>query len=156
MTNLQRQTKWVLPLVAALVASLSCDRGTGARKSTADPGGAPAPEVERQDPIRVSPGTAQALIDSVPGILVVDVRTIEEYEEGRLPGSRRIELGRLEAALDGGELPEDPSAPLLVYCRTGRRSAEAAALLAGRGYTRVFDLEGGITEWSEAGLPVTR
>lgn len=154
MMSLDGQMRRVLPLVATLVAGFGCDRG--APPPEPDPGAAASiPGVESREPVRVSPLAARALIESTPGLLVVDVRTIEEYAEGRLPGSRRIELGRLEAALDGGELPE-PTAPLLVYCRSGRRSAQAAALLAERGHTQVYDLEGGITAWTEAGLPVAR
>lgn len=77
---------------------------------------------------------------------LLDVRQDWEYAEAHLPGARHIPLGEL--AERAGEL--DPGRPTVVYCRTGGRSAAAAALLAGRGFTQVFNLAGGITAWSGA------
>ena len=51
--------------------------------------------------------------------------------------------------------PADPGARIVVYCRSGRMSAIAAATLARLGYTNVWDLRGGMIEWEKAGLPVT-
>ena len=104
----------------------------------------------------VTPEEARTLVAWPPGVLVVDVRTAEEYDAGHLPGARRVQLDEIGAALDAGEFPASPDAPLLVYCRAGSRSAQAAALLSERGFQRVYDLEGGITAWGEAGQPVLR
>ncbi len=104
----------------------------------------------------VTPKEARTLVEWPPGVVVVDVRTAEEYEAGHLPGARRVELDEIGAAIDAGEFPVTPDAPLLVYCRAGSRSAQAAALLTERGFQRVYDLEGGITAWGEAGQPVLR
>ena len=58
----------------------------------------------------------------------------------------RLEEGR-------GSLPEDKDTPIAVYCRSGSMSAEAAGTLREMGYTTIYDLEGGVNAWREAGLP---
>jgi rhodanese-related sulfurtransferase len=126
----------ILLMVAVAFLAVVCERE-------------PAPRI-------VSPTEARALVEWPPGVLVVDVRTPEEYAEGHLPGAHRVQLDELAAAIDGGEFPGSPEAPVLVYCRTGSRSAQAATLLAGRGFERVYDLEGGITAWGAEGQPVQR
>lgn len=55
-----------------------------------------------------------------------------------------------------GSLPGDKSAPLYVYCRSGRMSAEAAVTLATLGYTNVIELRGGMDAWTAAGFPLIR
>ena len=83
---------------------------------------------------------------------LVDVRTREEYYAGYIPGAINID-GRLNVFMDECKASLDPSIPVAVYCRGGRRSAEAAQKLAKAGY-EVFDLEGGILEWADAGKPI--
>jgi len=80
---------------------------------------------------------------------VVDVRLPEERAEGRIPDSVHIQLTELSAR--AGEL--DAERPLLVFCRSGTRSAMAVAALRGAGYD-AHDLAGGLLAWSEAGLPI--
>ena len=60
-----------------------------------------------------------------PDALLLDVRTEEEYAGGHIPDSRNVPLGTLHQA----ELPADPETPLFVYCLSGARSRQAAALL---------------------------
>lgn len=79
-----------------------------------------------------------------PGSIVVDVRTPEEYAEGHIPGAINIPLDTLGDE-QPAELP-DLDQRIYVYCRSGRRSATATAILAGIGYTDVVDF-GGILDW---------
>lgn len=83
--------------------------------------------------------------------LLVDVRTPAEYASGHLANSVNIPLDQLASRL--GEVPAD--LPVVVYCRSGNRSAQAASLLNGAGYTQVLDL-GGIIDWQAAGYPVVQ
>lgn len=89
---------------------------------------------------------------STPGAFLLDVRTPEEYAQGHIAGAVLLPLG----GLDGTEeaLPDDRATPIFVYCRSGNRSAQAAGILADRGYTDVRNLDGGILDWQAAGYPV--
>ncbi len=90
--------------------------------------------------------------ESVQEVVLIDVRTSEEFAEGHLVGALNlnVEDGTLEAALAG----LDPSDTYQVYCRTGRRSAIAYDLMAANGFTDVTDL-GSVEEAAAAtGLPI--
>ncbi|MBK9648631.1 MAG: rhodanese-like domain-containing protein [Deltaproteobacteria bacterium] len=76
------------------------------------------------------------------GAILLDVRTPMEHEAGTIPGSKNIAVQELAQRL--GEL--DPNQSYVVYCRSGGRSAAAAALLKQNGFANVVDL-GGIGNW---------
>ena len=87
------------------------------------------------------------------GATLLDVREEHEWAAGHAPGALHIPLGALPARIE--ELPRHR--PVLVICRSGRRSAEAAGLLAGLLGGRAGDVanvEGGMVAWAGAGLPV--
>ncbi|MDD2533809.1 MAG: rhodanese-like domain-containing protein [Eubacteriales bacterium] len=75
---------------------------------------------------------------------LLDVRTPEEYAEGYIEGAMNIAVEEMKYRTD--ELPQDKAAPIIVYCRSGRRSAIGAQILINLGYTSVYDL-GGIQDW---------
>ena len=77
-------------------------------------------------------------------VVVVDVRTAEEYAEGHVPGAVLIPLQEIGDE-PPGELP-DKGADILVYCRSGRRSKQASDKLVELGYENVYDF-GGIMDW---------
>ena len=89
-----------------------------------------------------------------PGIFILDVRTPEEYADGRLAGA--VLLPVIELPLRLNELPKDKKTPILVYCALGPRSEAARRYLTEQGYTSVQVLEGGITAWRAEGQPVVR
>ena len=80
------------------------------------------------------------------GCLVVDVRTEAEYRGGHIPGAVNVPLDRIQSGDVADALP-DKRQVLLLYCHAGRRSAEAAKLLASMGYTDAYEF-GGIVDWS--------
>lgn len=80
---------------------------------------------------------------------LIDVRTPEEFASGHIAGSVNIPVESLSDRL--GEVSQD--SPVVLYCRSGRRSAEAARILDAAGYNGVYDL-GGIQAWQAAGFPV--
>lgn len=82
--------------------------------------------------------------------VMVDVREPEEIAEQAVPGTINIPLGQLEAR--ASEVPT--GTPVLVFCRSGNRSQEGAAILAAKGYD-ASTVEGGIIAWDAAGLPTT-
>ena len=86
-------------------------------------------------------------------VQLLDVRTPEEFVEGRIPGAINIDW-KAEGFLEAASATLDAARPVLVYCRSGRRSAEAASALQKAGF-QVTNLLGGINAWKEAGKPVT-
>ena len=88
---------------------------------------------------------AARIMEEEQGYILLDVRTEEEYDEGHIPGA--INLPNEDIGTDApSELP-DKDQTILVYCRSGRRSKEAAGKLAALGYTRVLEF-GGIMTWT--------
>ena len=87
-------------------------------------------------------------------VFLIDVRTAEEYAQAHIAGAANADWYQEDFLEQVKALyPENKGLPLAVYCRTGKRSSEAAAALAEAGYT-VFNLLGGITGWIDSGLPV--
>ena len=94
----------------------------------------------------------QALIDS-PDAFLLDVRTTSEWEQdGHLENATLIPHTQLES--QEGELPENKDALILLYCRSGNRSQDAAQTLLDMGFTNLIELESGINGWKDAGMPV--
>ncbi len=79
---------------------------------------------------------------------VVDVRDPEEFAREHIAGARLVPLSRF----DPGSIPE--GATVVLHCKSGRRSAEAAARLAATGRVEVLQLKGGLEAWKAAGLPI--
>jgi len=86
---------------------------------------------------------AQQLIKT-QGAVLVDVRTPAEYAMDHLDGAVNVPLGELESRL--ASFPARKDQDVIVYCRSGHRSAQAAVILNKEGYTRVHDL-GSIVNW---------
>jgi len=91
---------------------------------------------------------ARALVDTGE-MFILDVRTVPEYDAGHLINSTLIPLSELSDRLD--EIPKDE--PLLVYCRSGRRSTTAAGILEENGFCVIYDVDGGFNDWVAAGYP---
>jgi rhodanese-related sulfurtransferase len=83
--------------------------------------------------------------------LILDVRTVDEFNAGHLPGSINIPHDELGDRL--GELGIEMGDEIVVYCRSGRRAGVAEDLLGGAGHTNLRDLEGHWLDWSAAGRP---
>ena len=86
------------------------------------------------------------------GALVIDVREPNEYAESHAPGTTLIPLGQLESRLP--ELRAHQNQPVVLFCRSGKRSAQAQEILAKAGFTKAVNMEGGLNAWTKAGLPV--
>lgn len=91
------------------------------------------------------------------GVIVLDVREPDEFDQGALPDVLHIPRGHLEAQIEGKII--DKAAPVVVYCAGGIRSAFAAQTLLEMGYTNVVSMDGGFGKWKDEGrtwkLPVT-
>ena len=88
-----------------------------------------------------------------PNVTVLDVRSAAEYAEGHLKGAILIDQGESDF-VEKAKSKLNKEQKIAIYCRSGRRSANAARRLAAEGFQCV-NLKGGILAWQEAGKPVT-
>ncbi len=93
-------------------------------------------------------------VEAYPPVCLVDVRTPEEFSEGHIMGAVNYDWYD-SLFVDNISAVYDKSAPLYVYCRSGKRASEASAALAKAGF-EVYNLKGGYISWTEAGKPVTK
>ena len=91
-------------------------------------------------------------LDAGDKLHLVDVREESEWARGRLPGALHLSKGVIERDIEKA-IP-DKSAPIVLYCGGGFRSALAADNLQKMGYTSVISMDGGWRAWTEAGYPV--
>ena len=96
----------------------------------------------------------QAQSMSTQGALLLDVREPDEYAEVHAPNAKLIPLGELSARLQ--EIASYKDKPIVVMCRSGRRSAKAVALLQAAGFTQASNVKGGIVAWAGDGLEVVK
>lgn len=95
----------------------------------------------------VNVSEAKQMIESNPDLVILDVRTLEEYESGHIENAVLIPVSELESKLN--EL--DKVKETLVYCRSGGRSATASQILIDNEFTSVYNMLGGITAWRDEG-----
>ena len=94
--------------------------------------------------MQISMNEAMKMMETEGDYTILDVRTIEEYNEGHIPGAICVPNETIQDAAPK-ELP-DKGRVILVYCRSGNRSKQAAAKLAKLGYTKLYEF-GGIIDW---------
>lgn len=90
-------------------------------------------------------------------VFILDVRTQEEYASGHINGSTLLavqDIPEQELTEKTKEIPKDRK--ILVYCKSGRRSAQASGMLVRNGFAEVYNMQGGITEWMNAGYEVEK
>jgi rhodanese-related sulfurtransferase len=86
------------------------------------------------------------------GVITLDVRTPGEYAEGHLEGAQLIDFqsGNFENEISS----LDKNATYAVYCRSGNRSGQAVKVMHDAGFHNVYNLDGGVIDWANAGLPL--
>ncbi|MDR0287550.1 MAG: rhodanese-like domain-containing protein, partial [Clostridiales bacterium] len=100
--------------------------------------------IEKASYKKLTAEQAKAIIDSGQPYILLDVRTVSEYNEKRINGAISIPVDEIDKKANS-ELP-DKSALIMVYCLSGVRSSSAAKLLISKGYTNIYDI-GGIRDW---------
>ena len=121
--------KWFVVLLAALLLA-------GCGKQTV--------KTEEAALMNITAEEAKKLMDSGSGYVILDVRTEQEYTQGHIPGA--ILIPDYEISEKAESVLTDKDQLILVYCRSGRRSKNAAAQLEEMGYTRIREF-GGILDW---------
>lgn len=135
----------ICAVLCAMAAMTACKNGTSQPESDT----LVQNEQSRGGSIITVDATIFSEVAFLDGVLLIDVRTPEEYAEGHIRGAVNIDV----KADDFDESIKDLEGNVAVYCRGGKRSLDAAVKLAGNG-CRVYNLEGGIKEWKEMGFPV--
>lgn len=92
-------------------------------------------------PLEVSVEEAYQMREN--GAFVLDVRELNEWEDGHIPDATLIPLGQLESRM--GEVPEDQE--VVIVCRSGNRSAQARDILKNAGFTNITSMAGGMNQW---------
>lgn len=128
--------------VAPVLMAILLIAGCATTASTVAPAGGGIAALPRT----VSVTDAAALRDD--GAFVLDVREPDEWAAGHIPGASLIPLGQLAGRL--GEIDRDQ--PIVVVCRSGNRSASGRDILLDAGFPAVTSLEGGMTDWIQAGM----
>lgn len=103
--------------------------------------------------VTVGADRAHEVVEDDPqGLVVLDIRTPEEFAAGRLADSVNIDFYAPDFADQIGTL--DREAPYVLYCRSGNRSDSAASLMRDLGFSEVYEIDGGIVSWVESGFPI--
>ena len=100
----------------------------------------------------ISAREAKSLLDGDKNIYLLDVRTPQEYSQGRLAGSVLIPIGEFERRIR--EVPKNKT--IIVYCAVGSRSKPVANFLSQQGYKDVYHMTDGIVGWYRNGFPIQR
>jgi thioredoxin len=124
--------KKIATLICCLLLLSSCE-------------GQPAKGVEK-----VSPVIYAEKIKSTPNAQILDVRTPEEFKGEHLPNAVNVNWNGED--FEAGASKLDKSKPVFVYCKIGGRSRQAANKLSEMGFTKVYDLDGGILKWTAEGF----
>ena len=103
-------------------------------------------------PVDLKSAQAKALLAGNSRVLVLDVRTPEEYQQAHMRGALLIPVGELSKRVQ--EVPKDR--PLLVYCAVGSRSVAAVNFLASKGYRELYNMSDGLVGWYRSGFPIER
>lgn len=108
---------------------------------------------QRSDIATMSPQQTASMLAEKKAI-IVDVREVSEWNEQHIAGAIHIPLAQVESRLS--ELTQYKDSPMIMQCRSGKRSAKAAAMLLDAGFSKVYSLDGGILAWGNAGLNTVR
>lgn len=128
-----------ISILALNIFLVSCSKDSSKENNTEK-----SEVVQTSQSTKISQVEAKKIIDTEENIVILDVRTLEEYKEGHIKNSTLIPLDELESIIE--DVIPDKKTKILVYCRSGNRSNTAVKKLATMGYINAFDF-GGINDW---------
>ncbi|GAA4292790.1 rhodanese-like domain-containing protein [Aestuariibaculum suncheonense] len=108
----------------------------------------------QKDIVNVSVSSATEMVNNTSKLQLIDVRTPEEYNSGHLEGATNIDFFSDSFREDIEKL--DKHKPVLVYCKSGGRGSKSAAIFKELGFTKIYNMEGGITSWNDAGYKTVK
>ena len=101
----------------------------------------------------VQPAGLTALVNR-DNALVVDLRPIGDFEKGHIPGSKNVQMSQFDP--EAKQLAAARALPVVLVCKAGQTSGDAAKRLHKAGFERVYVLDGGIGAWQQDGLPLAK
>lgn len=134
-----------LMLVLLLTSQAACGEGGSSGE---------LPHAERGQVLQIDSAQGRAFLDSERRVLLLDVRTVEEYMKGHVVGAQIGDMSD-QARWDFRLSELDPDGPVMVYCRDSECSAEASQRLVAAGFTEVYDL-GHPGMWDPKYLPIDK
>jgi phage shock protein E len=101
----------------------------------------------------VSPAeAAEVIADDPTGLVVLDIRTPEEFNEARLADALMVDFYADDFAAQLDTLDKD--VPYVLYCNSGNRSSDAVKTMKDLGFVEVYEIDGGIVNWYDQGFPI--
>ena len=135
MRNISYRIAIVMITVIAILAIMGCSNGSGSNALKSDsPGAQTVQQVSMVEAVKAWRNREAVF---------VDVRTVDEYKQGHVPGAILIPLAEIESRR--GEIPTDKKVYLI--CRSGNRSSQANLILQKRGIVNTFSVNGGMLDW---------
>ena len=138
--------------LTSLLTALFLGAAAGAHGIAADLAFEPVGVVKPDGARHVTVADARDLIAALPRIVVLDVRTPDEFSEGHIAGAVNIDYFAADFREQIARL--DPATPYLLHCKSGRRSGHAAPIMRKAGISAVIHMDGGFDAWRAAGYPV--
>jgi len=136
----------------SLLAAVGCSSDSESETATGIPDDAEAADGGPLFDLASPAESAEIQTDPPEGLVILDVRTPEEFNSGYLQGATMIDFYASDFTDRLAELDRD--VPYLVYCRSGNRSGQTINIMKDLGFTNVTDIDGGITAWAQADLPI--
>lgn len=131
-------------------ATVETEPATTSSETTQEAGTDPAATLTVKD---VDAAAAAALIESDAEVIVLDVRTPEEFGQGHIAGALNIDVTAPGFKDEVAKL--DKGKRYLVHCRSGARSTQSLAVFKDLGFSEIHHMNGGFNEWAGAGQPVS-
>ncbi len=136
-----------IAILAAALAVAGCSAETNEPNASGAPVESPAPGT-----VELLPAEQFATAADQPGVVLLDVRTPQEFADGHIDGALNVDLNAPDFTAQMAEL--DPTVTYAVYCRSGNRSAVATKYMLQQGFAPPYELAGGIVAWESAGRPL--
>lgn len=144
----------VVAVLGLTVAACGDDEADGPATATESEAATAADQATARPAFGLVTPAQAAELAADSDVVVLDVRTPQEFAEGHIDGATMVDFEAPTFADEVGRL--DPTANYLVYCRSGNRSGQAVAVMQQLGFEHIWDLDGGVISWTADGRPLVQ